>query len=65
MLTVYVCVCVCVCVFPEQAKDSDDDEEVVQVDRDHFMDEFFEQVRMRMHTYTHKNIRTRMETRKQ
>ncbi|MEQ2159480.1 Syntaxin-1B, partial [Goodea atripinnis] len=27
-----------------QAKDSDDDEEVVQVDRDHFMDEFFEQV---------------------
>ncbi|XP_061158766.1 syntaxin-1B isoform X1 [Syngnathus typhle] len=26
------------------AKDSDDDEEVVQVDRDHFMDEFFEQV---------------------
>lgn len=28
-----------------QAKDSDDDEEVVQVDRDHFMDEFFEQVR--------------------
>lgn len=30
-----------VCV---QAKDSDDDEEVVQVDRDHFMDEFFEQV---------------------
>lgn len=34
-------------VFPVclQAKDSDDDEEVVQVDRDHFMDEFFEQVR--------------------
>ncbi|XP_010780290.1 syntaxin-1B-like [Notothenia coriiceps] len=33
-------------VFPVglQAKDSDDDEEVVQVDRDHFMDEFFEQV---------------------
>lgn len=30
-----------------QAKDSDDDEEVVQVDRDHFMDEFFEQVRPR------------------
>lgn len=30
-----------------QAKDSDDDEEVVQVDRDHFMDEFFEQVRQR------------------
>lgn len=29
-----------------QAKDSDDDEEVVQVDRDHFMDEFFEQVRL-------------------
>lgn len=29
-----------------QAKDSDDDEEVVQVDRDHFMDEFFEQVRV-------------------
>ncbi|KAI4822787.1 hypothetical protein KUCAC02_008315 [Chaenocephalus aceratus] len=28
----------------EDAKDSDDDEEVVQVDRDHFMDEFFEQV---------------------
>ncbi|KAA0710025.1 Syntaxin-1B Syntaxin-1B1 [Triplophysa tibetana] len=28
----------------EQAKDSDDDEEVVHVDRDHFMDEFFEQV---------------------
>uniref|UniRef100_A0A8C6SKA0 Syntaxin-1B n=1 Tax=Neogobius melanostomus TaxID=47308 RepID=A0A8C6SKA0_9GOBI len=28
-----------------QAKDSDDDEEVVQVDRDHFMDEFFEQVK--------------------
>uniref|UniRef100_A0A3B4UVF8 Syntaxin-1B n=1 Tax=Seriola dumerili TaxID=41447 RepID=A0A3B4UVF8_SERDU len=27
-----------------RAKDSDDDEEVVQVDRDHFMDEFFEQV---------------------
>nr|XP_006012214.1 PREDICTED: syntaxin-1B [Latimeria chalumnae] len=27
-----------------QAKDSDDDEEVVHVDRDHFMDEFFEQV---------------------
>ncbi|MBN3309576.1 STX1B protein, partial [Amia calva] len=26
------------------AKDSDDDEEVVHVDRDHFMDEFFEQV---------------------
>lgn len=34
------------CVSPLlfQAKDSDDDEEVVQVDRDHFMDEFFEQV---------------------
>lgn len=31
----------CICL---QAKDSDDDEEVVQVDRDHFMDEFFEQV---------------------
>ncbi|KAK7877320.1 hypothetical protein WMY93_031970 [Mugilogobius chulae] len=30
-------------VFVFQAKDSDDDEEVVQVDRDHFMDEFFEQ----------------------
>uniref|UniRef100_A0A8C5EGT0 Syntaxin-1B-like n=1 Tax=Gouania willdenowi TaxID=441366 RepID=A0A8C5EGT0_GOUWI len=29
------------------AKDSDDDEEVVQVDRDHFMDEFFEQVEER------------------
>ncbi|KAK6311511.1 hypothetical protein J4Q44_G00171750 [Coregonus suidteri] len=29
---------------PSVAKDSDDDEEVVQVDRDHFMDEFFEQV---------------------
>lgn len=29
-----------------QAKDSDDDEEVVHVDRDHFMDEFFEQVRL-------------------
>lgn len=28
-----------------QAKDSDDEEEVVHVDRDHFMDEFFEQVR--------------------
>ncbi|EHB14292.1 Syntaxin-1B [Heterocephalus glaber] len=27
-----------------QAKDSDDEEEVVHVDRDHFMDEFFEQV---------------------
>ncbi|XP_011837941.1 PREDICTED: syntaxin-1B [Mandrillus leucophaeus] len=26
------------------AKDSDDEEEVVHVDRDHFMDEFFEQV---------------------
>ncbi|XP_073504930.1 syntaxin-1B isoform X2 [Phyllobates terribilis] len=26
------------------AKDSDDDEEIVHVDRDHFMDEFFEQV---------------------
>lgn len=35
-----------VCV---QAKDSDDDEEVVQVDRDHFMDEFFEQVRVTVH----------------
>uniref|UniRef100_A0A8C3HAF6 Syntaxin-1B n=1 Tax=Chrysemys picta bellii TaxID=8478 RepID=A0A8C3HAF6_CHRPI len=30
---------------PLQAKDSDDEEEVVHVDRDHFMDEFFEQVR--------------------
>lgn len=30
-----------------QAKDSDDEEEVVHVDRDHFMDEFFEQVRGR------------------
>ncbi|KAK2504691.1 hypothetical protein MC885_005649 [Smutsia gigantea] len=28
----------------ERAKDSDDEEEVVHVDRDHFMDEFFEQV---------------------
>nr|XP_033799962.1 syntaxin-1B [Geotrypetes seraphini] len=28
----------------KNAKDSDDDEEVVHVDRDHFMDEFFEQV---------------------
>nr|XP_019842708.1 PREDICTED: syntaxin-1B [Bos indicus] len=27
-----------------RAKDSDDEEEVVHVDRDHFMDEFFEQV---------------------
>ncbi|NXQ48164.1 STX1B protein, partial [Catharus fuscescens] len=27
-----------------QAKDSDDEDEVVTVDRDHFMDEFFEQV---------------------
>nr|XP_027804400.1 syntaxin-1B isoform X6 [Marmota flaviventris] len=27
-----------------KAKDSDDEEEVVHVDRDHFMDEFFEQV---------------------
>uniref|UniRef100_A0A673GXY8 Syntaxin-1B n=1 Tax=Sinocyclocheilus rhinocerous TaxID=307959 RepID=A0A673GXY8_9TELE len=33
-----------VCLFLSQAKDSDDDEEVVHVDRDHFMDEFFEQV---------------------
>lgn len=33
----------CFC-FSSQAKDSDDDEEVVHVDRDHFMDEFFEQV---------------------
>ncbi len=32
------------CLFLSQAKDSDDDEEVVHVDRDHFMDEFFEQV---------------------
>lgn len=31
-------------LFSSQAKDSDDDEEVVHVDRDHFMDEFFEQV---------------------
>lgn len=38
-----------------QAKDSDDDEEVVQVDRDHFMDEFFEQVR---HNNTHRFVRT-------
>eukprot|EP00069_Balaena_mysticetus_P002900 bmy_00731T0 len=30
--------------FASQAKDSDDEEEVVHVDRDHFMDEFFEQV---------------------
>nr|XP_008512594.1 PREDICTED: syntaxin-1B [Equus przewalskii] len=30
--------------FSSQAKDSDDEEEVVHVDRDHFMDEFFEQV---------------------
>lgn len=29
-----------------QAKDSDDEEEVVHVDRDHFMDEFFEQVEL-------------------
>ncbi|KAM5197906.1 syntaxin-1B isoform 1-T1 [Hipposideros larvatus] len=29
---------------PGKAKDSDDEEEVVHVDRDHFMDEFFEQV---------------------
>lgn len=36
-----------------QAKDSDDDEEVVQVDRDHFMDEFFEQVRHNNSTHTH------------
>ncbi|CAH2307960.1 syntaxin-1B [Pelobates cultripes] len=28
------------------AKDSDDDEEIVHVDRDHFMDEFFEQIKM-------------------
>ncbi len=33
-----------VCLFLSQAKDSDDDEEVVHVDQDHFMDEFFEQV---------------------
>lgn len=32
-------------LFLGQAKDSDDEEEVVHVDRDHFMDEFFEQVR--------------------
>lgn len=50
LLTCFLCVW-CVTwrpdVFPVclQAKDSDDDEEVVQVDRDHFMDEFFEQVR--------------------
>lgn len=30
--------------FVPKAKDSDDEEEVVHVDRDHFMDEFFEQV---------------------
>ena len=40
----------CLSVCP-QAKDSDDDEEVVQVDRDHFMDEFFEQVSDRAGKY--------------
>lgn len=39
-----------------QAKDSDDDEEVVQVDRDHFMDEFFEQVSVsQTRTNSHKH----------
>ncbi|KAF7466233.1 Hypothetical predicted protein [Marmota monax] len=36
-----VCLLVAMVVW---AKDSDDEEEVVHVDRDHFMDEFFEQV---------------------
>lgn len=36
---------ICALVVCWQAKDSDDEEEVVHVDRDHFMDEFFEQVR--------------------
>ena len=44
-----------------QAKDSDDDEEVVQVDRDHFMDEFFEQVQYNnahtSRTHTHGNAK--------
>ncbi|KAM6307017.1 LOW QUALITY PROTEIN: syntaxin-1B-like [Podargus strigoides] len=34
----------CPPVTPPPAKDSDDEDEVVHVDRDHFMDEFFEQV---------------------
>ncbi|KAG8513570.1 Syntaxin-1B, partial [Galemys pyrenaicus] len=37
-------VCLAVAVGCGWAKDSDDEEEVVHVDRDHFMDEFFEQV---------------------
>lgn len=41
-----------------QAKDSDDDEEVVQVDRDHFMDEFFEQVRQRAQVTAGSHVNT-------